>query len=59
MKMFEGVAGMSRNEEPRRNPPSNPAPRGNNWSTFKAQMFETPDMNAPLSLADLLEGKRR
>lgn len=58
-KLFEGLAGMRQEEEPRLPTPSAPAPRGNNWSTFKAEQFQTPAVGAPLSLADLLEGRRR
>lgn len=56
-KMLQGLGGAQRQDIRPQQSPQAPAPRGNNWNTFRAQNLETPGIQRPPTLAELL-GRR-
>jgi len=57
-RMLEGAGGVGGDDYKPPQPPANPAPRGNQWNTFKAEMLQTPGVPRLPTLAEIL-GKGR
>lgn len=58
MKMFEGAGGVKDDYKPPQYP-SAVAPRGNNWNTFTASQFQTPQAARMPTLSELLDTRRK